>query len=326
MTRYAVQRILALFPLLIGIVIVVFALMQLIPGDPAVVLLGQDATPEAVTELRERLGLDQPLPVQLGRYLAGFARGDLGESIFRGESVTAAIAQRLPATIELAVAALAFSIIVGGGLGVVAALRRGTAIDTGAMLFAQLGVSMPVFWLGVLLMLGFAVQLNWLPAVGRGAPLLASLGDAFLGRPGPLADALRHLALPALALGLHSAAVTSRMVRASMLDVLDEDFVRAATAKGLPRRTVVTTHALRAALLPVLAIVGVRFGELLGGAVLTESIFGWPGLGQLAVTAISQRDIPLVQGVVFVFACMFAVVNIVVDLSSAALDPRVRTT
>lgn len=324
MASYAARRILLLIPLLVGIVIVVFGLMQIIPGDPAVVLLGQDATPDAVAELRETLGLDDPLPVQLGRYLARFARGDLGESIFRAEPVAGAIAARLPATMELAVASLVFSILVGGILGVLAAVKRGTAVDTVAMLFAQLGVSMPVFWLGVLLMFGFAVQLNWLPAVGRGEPLLSALGAVFVGRPAALVDALRHLALPALALGLHSAAITSRLVRSSMLEALNEDYVRAATAKGLMRTAVVATHALRNALLPVIAIIGIRFGELLGGAVLTESIFGWPGLGQLAVTAISQRDIPLVQGVVFVFAFMFAVVNIIVDLSNAALDPRIR--
>ena len=192
------------------------------------------------------------------------------------------------------------------------------------MFFAQLGVSMPVFWLGILLMLWFAVSLNWLPAVGRGEPLLYALGAALTGKPGPLIDSLRHLALPALVLGLNSAAVLSRVIRASMLETLNKAYVRTAKAKGVHPSRVVITHALRNALLPVVNIIGLRFGALLGGAVLTESIFGWPGLGQLAVTAISQRDFPLVQGVILIFALMFALVNLAVDLLNAALDPRVR--
>lgn len=324
MLTYALRRITLLVPLLLGIALVVFGLLQLIPGDPAVVLLGQDATPEAVAAVRRGLGLDQPLPIQLGRYLANLVRGDLGESIFRNEPVVSAIASRLPATVEVAVVALGFAVVVGLGLGVLAAIRRGTAIDVGSMIFAQLGVSVPVFWLGILLMFGLAVKMNWLPAVGRGAPLLGAMGAALTGRPGVLIESLRHLALPALTLGLHSAAIMSRLVRASMLDTLHRDFVRAARAKGIPGWRLVVMHALRNALLPVVSIIGLRFGELLGGAVLTESIFGWPGLGQLAVTAISQRDFPLVQGVVLVFALMFALVNLMVDLLNGMLDPRVR--
>ena len=304
--------------------VVVFGLMQIIPGDPAVVLLGQDATPEAVAELRRVLGLDQPLLVQLGRYIVNLAQGDLGQSIFRDEPVIAAIASRLVATVEVALAALMLAVVIGVLIGVWAAVKRGSAVDVASMLFAQIGVSMPVFWLGILLMFWLAVQLNWLPAVGRGEPLLSAAGAALTGRPGVLIDSLRHLALPAMTLGLYSAAVMSRLVRSSMLETLGKDFVRTAMAKGVSRRRVVLTHGLRNALLPVVNIIGLRFGELLGGAVLTESIFGWPGLGQLAVTAISQRDFPLVQGVVLVFAFMFALVNLTVDLLSAGLDPRVR--
>lgn len=303
---------------------VVFGLMQIIPGDPAVVLLGQDATPQAVAQLRAALGLDRPLVVQLGVYFGNLARGDLGDSIFRNEPVISAIASRLTATIEVAVAALAFAVVFGLALGVVAALKRGRVTDVATMLFAQLGVSMPVFWLGILMMFWFAVQLNWLPAVGRGDPLLSATVAALAGRPAALIDSLRHLALPALTLGLYSAAVMSRVTRASMLDTLEMDFVRTAMAKGVSRWRIVVMHGLRNALLPVVNIIGLRFGELLGGAVLTESIFGWPGLGQLAVSAISQRDIPLVQGVVLVFALMFALVNLAVDLVTAALDPRIR--
>ena len=324
MVAYTLRRVALLVPLLFGIVVVVFGLLQLIPGDPAVVLLGQDATPDAVAELRTTLGLDRPLPVQLGRYILNLTRGDLGESIFRSESVVAAITSRMAATIEVAVAALLFAILLGAVLGVLSAIKQGSAIDTASMVFAQLGVSMPVFWLGILLMLWFAVSLNWLPAVGRGEPLLYAAVTALTGNPGPLIDSLRHIALPALVLGLNSAAVLSRVIRASMLETLNKAYVRTAKAKGLHPWRVVVLHALRNALLPVVNIIGLRFGALLGGAVLTESIFGWPGLGQLTVTAISQRDFPLVQGVILIFALSFALVNLGVDLLNAALDPRVR--
>jgi peptide/nickel transport system permease protein len=324
MLAYTAKRLALLVPLLFGIVVVVFGLMQIIPGDPAVVLLGQDATPEAVAQLRHALGLDRPLVVQLTRYIGSLFRGDLGDSIFRGEPVVTAIGSRLPATVEVAVVALGFAVLAGMVLGVLAAVKRGSAIDVVSMLFAQLGVSMPVFWLGILLMFWFAVQLNWLPAVGRGDPLVSATAAALTGRPDALFDSLRHLALPALTLGLYSAAIMSRLVRASMLEMLNQDFVRTALAKGLPGWLLVLKHALRNALLPVVSVIGLRFGELLGGAVLTESIFGWPGLGQLAVTAISQRDFPLVQGVVLVFAFMFALVNLAVDLVNAGLDPRIR--
>ncbi len=325
MTRYAIRRLALLLPLLLGVSVVVFGLMQIVPGDPAAVLLGQDATPEAVETLRQELGLDRPLPVQLGSFITRVARGDLGQSIFRREPVVMAIADRMPATVEVAIVSLVFAVAVGLVLGTLAALRRGSTVDTATMLFAQIGVSMPVYWLGILLMFAFAVQLDWLPAVGRGEPLFTALGAALAGRPGVLIDSLRHLALPALTLGLYGAAVMSRVVRASMLNTMSAGHIRTARAKGLGAWRIVSHHALRNALLPVISIIGLRFGELLGGAVLTESIFGWPGLGQLTVTAISQRDLPLVQGTVLVFALMFALVNLMVDLTHAGVDPRLRT-
>ncbi len=324
MLAYAAKRVLLLIPTLLGIVVIVFGLMQIVPGDPAAVLLGEQATPEAIAEVRAALGLDRPLLVQLGSYLGGFFRGDLGDSFFQNEPVTRAIGNRLGATIELAVAALVFAIVVGLVLGVLAAMRQGSIVDVVSMLFAQLGVSMPVFWLGILLTFWFAVELGWLPAIGRGEPIISAIGAAFSGRPGVLADSLSHLTLPAIALGLNSAAVISRLVRSSMLETLKEDYIRTAYAKGMPARVVVLSHALRNALLPVVSVIGLRFGVLLGGAVLTEAIFGWPGLGQLAVSAISQRDLPLVQGVVLVFALMFTIVNLVVDLLYGVIDPRIR--
>jgi peptide/nickel transport system permease protein len=321
---YGLRRVVLFVPLTVGIVLVTFGLTLLLPGDPALVLLGQDASAEAVAELRGLLHLDDPWYLRLGAYFAGLIQGDLGTSIFQGQPVAEVIGARLGATLELAAAALFVAVVVGVVFGVGAALRRGTALDRAVMLFAQLGVSMPVFWLGILLMLLFAVQLGWLPAIGRGMPLLAALGRLSVGQPGPLLDSLAHLAMPALTLGLSGAAVVSRLVRIAMLETLDQDYIRTAYAKGLTRRRVVWVHALRNALLPIVSVVGLRFGALLGGAVLTEGIFGWPGLGQLAVAAVSQRDLPLIQGIVLTFALMFALVNLLVDLLYGVIDPRIR--
>ncbi|MBM3523249.1 MAG: ABC transporter permease, partial [Alphaproteobacteria bacterium] len=273
---------------------------------------------------RANLGLDRPVATRFLAYLLDVLRLDLGRSIFRNESVTTAIASRIGATVEVAVLAVLFAAALGIALGVVAAMRRGSAIDAGCMLFAQLGVSMPVFWLGILLMYLLAVRLGWLPAIGRGEPLGEALFAALTGRPDVLVTSLSHLVLPALTLGLHAAALLSRLVRSSLLETLNADYVRTARAKGLAWRRVVLSHALRNAMLPVISVIGLQFGALLSGAVLTEGIFGWPGLGQLAVAAISQRDLPLVQGLVLTFALMFALVNLAVDLLSAVIDPRVR--
>ncbi len=324
MFAYGVRRLVLFIPLTGGIVLVTFGLTLLLPGDPALVLLGQDASAEAVAELRGVLHLDDPWYLRLGAYFAGLVQGDLGTSIFQGQPVAEVIGARLGATLELAAAALLVAVSVGVVLGVVAALRRGGAVDKAIMIFAQLGVSMPVFWLGILLMLLFAVQLGWLPAIGRGAPLIPALGALLVGQPSPLVDSLAHLAMPALTLGLSGAAVVSRLVRTAMLETLGQDYIRTAYAKGLTRHRVVWIHALRNALLPIVSVVGLRFGALLGGAVLTEGIFGWPGLGQLAVAAVSQRDLPLIQGIVLTFALMFALVNLLVDLVYGIIDPRIR--
>jgi peptide/nickel transport system permease protein len=324
MVSYVLKRLLLLVPMLFSVAIVVFFLIRLVPGDPAVVFLGENATPEAVEDLRRTLGLDLPWPLQLARYLGGVLTGDLGRSLFQSEAVLDIILGRLPATIELATAALLVAVVSGVVLGAIAALNRGSFFDVLVMAFAQLGVSMPVFWLGILFVAFFAVELSWLPAVGRGESILPAIGTALLGRPEALLDSLTHLLLPALALGWGTAAITSRLVRASLLDTLHEDYVRGARAQGLPESKVVLRYALRNALLPVVSMLGVRFGTLLGGSVLTESIFGWPGIGQLAVTAISQRDFPLVQGIVLVFASMFLVLNLVVDACYGVLDPRIR--
>lgn len=324
MVAYVIRRLLLLIPMAIGMVVVTFGLLLIIPGDPAAVLLGQDATPEAIETLRNTLGLNDPWYIRLWDYFAALLQGDMGRSIFQNQPVSEIILGRLGATIELAVVALILATLIGLTLGVLAAIRQGSWVDTTTMLFAQLGVSMPVYWLGLLLMLLFAVQLGWLPAIGRGVPLPEAFLAAVTGRPQVLWDSIGHIALPALALAANSAAIISRLVRASMLEVLREDFVRTAYAKGLRKGRVVIRHALRNALLPVLSVIGLRFGALLGGAVLTESIFAWPGLGQLTIAAISQRDLPLIQGIVLTFAIVFALVNLVVDLLYAAVDPRVR--
>ena len=324
MLNYVLRRLALFVPMAAGMVVVTFSLLLLIPGDPAAVLLGQEASPADIAQLRATLGLDQPWYIRLGRYFGDLLQGDMGRSIFQNQSVSEIVFDRLGATVELAVAALMVAIVIGVTLGVVAAMRQGTWVDTAAMLLAQVGVSMPVYWLAILLMLAFAVQLGWLPSIGRGEPIVSAIGMALTGQPGVLLDSVSHLVLPALALGVNSAAIISRLVRTSMVEILQEDFVRTAYAKGLPRSRVMIRHALRNALLPVISVIGLRFGIMLGGAVLTESIFGWPGLGQLTIAAISQRDLPLIQGVVLTYALMFALVNLVVDLSYAVIDPRVR--
>ncbi len=302
-SRYLVRRLVVFAFTLLGVAIVVSGLLHLVPGDPAVVFLGENATAENVAELRRALGLDAPWPLQLARYLGGIARGDLGRSLFQREPVSELIAGRLGATLELALSALAFGVVAGFVLGVLSALKRGSLVDLAVMVFAQLGVSIPVFYLGILLSALFAVHWGLFPAVGRGT--------------------LAHLVLPALTLGLGLAAIASRLVRASLLDTLHETYVRGARARGLPDRNVIA-HALRNALLPVVSVLGVRFGILLGGSVLTENVFGWPGLGSLAVTAISQRDFPLVQGIVLIFASIFLGLHFVIDIAYGVLDPRIR--
>ena len=321
--RYLLTRLALFVPMLAGVVFIVFVLVHLIPGDPARVLLGEDATPEAVTLLRHSLGLDLPLPAQFLRYLGHLAHGDLGNSMFQNAPVMQLIAARRPATLEVAIIAILISIALGFSLGCAAAVFKGSVIDLFCLVFAQLGVSMTVFWLGILLMYLFAVRLHWLPAIGRGAPLLSAFGAALTGHPAVLLDSLSHLAMPALALGLQGAAIISRLVRGAMLETLVSDYVRTARAKGLHPFRVVVRHALRNALLPAITMVGWQFGNLLGGAVLTEGIFGWPGLGQLTVGAISQRDIPLVQGVVLTFALVFGIVSLAIDLLYGLIDPRI---
>ncbi|HEV8339574.1 MAG TPA: ABC transporter permease [bacterium] len=321
MLRYLARRLLLLVPVMLGAALIAFALLLLIPGDPAVALLGQEVSGPELARFRHLLGLDRPVPVQFGLYLWRLAQGDLGSSITLHAPVLGLIGSTLPATLELAIVSLLLSIGAGIPLGLLAARRRGGLLDTGTMVIAQLGVSMPVFWLGVLLILLFAVQLDWLPSFGRGPALVAAVAS---GDAAGILDSLRHLILPAFTLAFFNLALLTRLTRWAVLEVLEEDYVRTARAKGQAERVVMYRHALRNALLPIITIIGLQFGNALGGAVVTETIYGWPGMGRLVVQAIGQRDFPVLQGAVLVLALLFSVVNVAVDLAYGLADPRIR--
>lgn len=304
MTKYAMKRLLAGIPTLLGIATLVFLMMQLLPGDPASVMLGFSATEERANALREQLGLNDPLYTQYVRYLAGLVRGHLGRSFSTQMPVTDLILERIPATAELAMAGLLFSSVVGIVIGVTSAMHRDTWFDSGGMFVALLGVSVPGFWLALLLILTFSVRLGWLPITGTGG--------------------IARLILPAFALGFQVTGIVTRLARSSMLEVLDQDYVRTAYAKGLKQSVVLYKHALRNAMIPVITVLGLQFGRLLGGSVIIESVFGREGIGRLLVDAILAQDIQLVQGTVMVTASVYVLVNILVDLSYAFFDPRVR--
>jgi len=306
------RRLMATIPVMGVVALAVFALLHLTPGDPAVIIAGDYATSEDIARIRARLGLDQPLITQVGLWLGRLARGDLGTSIFSGLPVATLIGQRAEATIGLTVLAMLISVGVGVPLGVLAAWRKGSWLDRAVMVVAVSGFSMPVFWLGFLLVYVFAISLHWLPVQGY-RPLGEGLGPF-----------LRHLALPALTLSVVYMALIARMTRASMLGVLGEDYIRTAFAKGLAPRRVLARHALKNASLPVVTIVGVGFALLIGGAVVTESVFAVPGLGRLTVDAIVKRDYPVIQGVILVVSAVYVLVNMVVDLLYVVLDPRIR--
>ena len=332
MGRYAVRRSLTIVPVLLGVSILVFSFIHLIPGDPALTMLGERATPEKVAEVRARLGLDRPIWQQYVLYVGHALRGDLGVSIVRGDPVAGDLLRRFPATVELAVAAIVVAIALGIPIGVASAVYRNSLLDSLARLGALTGVSMPIFWLGLVLAWFFGVQLRILPTGFR----LAS-GSAFVpwtnfvildallqGDWTSLADALRHLVLPALALATIPLAVIARMTRASLLEVLSREYIRTAEAKGLSRRAVILRHALRNALLPVLTVVGLQVGRLLAGAILTETIFSWPGIGLWVYESIESRDYAIVQGVSLFIAVIVVGVNLVTDVLYAAVDPRIK--
>lgn len=332
MLWYVGRRLLELAPVFFGVLVVVFTISRLTPGDPALILLGEHATPEALTKLREELNLNDPLPMQFGKYLSRAVRGDLGRSIQTNERVVVELATRFPATVELTLAAMLIASSLGIVTGIIAATKQNSWFDGLSMFAALFGFSMPIFWLGIMLILLFAWYLGWFPISGRLDYTIELtrvtnlyLVDALLsGNWGALGDALRHLALPAVTLSTVPLAIIARMTRSSLLEVLRQDYVRTARAKGLIERRVVSQHALKNAFIPVVTVIGLNVGSLLGGAILTETIFAWPGVGRLVVDAIFARDYPIVQGTVLVIALLFVVVNLLVDLSYAYLDPRIR--
>jgi peptide/nickel transport system permease protein len=324
-SRYIAQRFAQTLLVLFGVSLLTFALIHMTPGDPVLVMLGTDATPSELERLRHLLGLDQPLYVQYLQYLGHLLTGQMGDSIFQHQPVSKLIGDRFPATVELTVAAMLIAVIVGMLTGVISAIRPYSAFDVTAMFVALAGVAMPVFWLGMLAILLFSLQLGWLPSFGRGEPFFQAVQYWIrTGDPSDLIDSLRHLILPALTLGAFSAALISRLVRSSLLEVLGQDYVRTARAKGIAQVPVISRHALPNALIPVVTVIGLQVGTLLGGAVLAETIFAWPGIGRLLIQAISQRDYPLVQGIVIVTALVVSLINLAVDLLYAAINPRVR--
>ncbi len=304
MTRYLIRRLLLTIPVMLGVATLVFALIHLVPGDPAQAMLGETAPQADVVKLRHSLGLDQPLLTQYRSFMVGLARGDLGTSFRYNAPVTAQIREKLPNTATLAVAAMCFAILFAIPLGILAAVFRGTLIDHAAMTLALAGISMPNFWLGPLLAIVFAVRLGWLPVSGAGG--------------------LSHLILPAITLGAALSAILARMTRASVLEELRELYVLAARARGVSGMRAVVRHAFRNSLIPIVTIIGLQFGAVLTGTIITETIFAWPGLGRLLIQAISFRDYPLVQGCILFISVTYVAMNLLTDLTYGFLDPRIR--
>lgn len=347
MTRFIIRRLLSLFPTLLGIAFVIFMFQRLIPGDPAVAMLGEHAAQENVERIRQQLGLNRPLFLdrealknndlsgffdsQFIRYIGRLIQFDLGTSIHRRIPVAETLAQRFPATVELAMTSMILAIMIGVPVGIISAARRNSALDSASMIGSLVGVSMPIFWLGLMEIMLFAVILQWLPTGSRldTATQVKSITNLILvdslitGNGKAFVTGLRHLALPTIALATIPMAIIARMTRSSMLDVLQEDYIRTAHAKGLMERVVLFRHALKNAFLPVITIIGLQTGNLLAGAVLTETIFSWPGIGKWVYDAILGRDYPIVQGATLLIALIYVFFNLLVDVSYAFLDPRI---
>ena len=332
MGHYALKRFLTIVPVLVGVSVLVFGFIHLIPGDPAVTMLGERATPERVKEVRTQLGLDKPLYAQYIIYVGRILQGDLGTSILRGDPVFRDLARRFPATVELALTAICIAILVGVPSGIVSAVWRDSFFDGVSRIIALTGVSMPIFWLGLMLAWVFGVMLGWLPTGFRMDTdvTLATvthfniLDSIITGNWRAFIVTVRHLILPAVALSTIPMAVITRMTRASLLEVLSQDYIRTAEAKGLPQTAVVLQHAMRNALLPVLTVTGLQVGRLLAGAILTETIFSWPGIGLWIYEAIQARDYPIVQGATLFIATIFVLVNLATDVLYATVDPRIK--
>ena len=307
MTAYIIRRLIMVIPIFLGVATIVFILMFIVPGDPARLLMGQHGDEDTLKAIRHEMGLDKPVYIQYARFIGKLLKGDLGMSYRQKRPVSRIIRERFPATAKLAVASMALAVIIGISAGILAAANRNTVSDWLVMVFSLTGISMPVFWLGMMLILVFASGLGWFPVGGYGRS-----GD------------IRHLFLPALSLAAISTGYIARMMRSSMLEVIGKDYIRTARAKGLSEKAVILRHALRNAFIPVITIIGINFASLLGGAVATETVFAWPGLGRAAVDAIRVRDLPVVEGCVLFLAFIFVIANLIVDLSYAWLDPRIR--
>lgn len=305
MHKYVLKRILLLIPVLLGVSLLVFAIMSLTPGDPAQLILGENAPKEAVLKLREEMGLNDPFFMQYFRFVKNAIMGDFGRSYTTGREVFGEIFARFPNTLVLAVIGIIISVCIGIPIGIISATRQYSFLDSFSMVIALLGVSMPVFWLGLMLILTFSVKLGWLPSGGF--------------------DGFKSIILPAVTLGVGSAAIITRMTRSSMLEVIRQDYIRTARAKGVAEKVVINKHALKNALIPIITVVGLQFGHLLGGAVLTESVYSWPGVGRLMVDAIRQKDTPTVLAAVVFLAAAFSVVNLLVDILYAYVDPRIKS-
>ncbi len=332
MLKYILKRILLVIPVLLGVTIIIFLITRVLAADPAPVVLGEHATAAQMEAWRQDFGLNDPIWIQYINFVLAALQGDLGTSYYTHTSVAGEIAARFPATAELAICAIIVASVCGITLGVISAVKKNKMADHVSMLIALIGVSMPIFWSGILLILLFSGVLHILPSSGRIDPLLAPTGgtgffilDTIMqGDMEALGDALIHLLLPTLALSLYSMAIITRMTRSSMLDTLSADYVRTARAKGLSKNAVNIKHALRNAMLPVSTVIGLQFGSLLGGALLTETVFSWPGIGKYAVDCVLKSDFPVVQGIVLLIAVIFVVMNLLVDIIYAYLDPRIK--
>ncbi|MBS3784093.1 MAG: ABC transporter permease [Anaerolineae bacterium] len=310
-TRYILQRLFLTFIVVLGVTFVVFLIIQLVPGDPARVILGVQASPESVAALRERLGLNRPFLVQYGDWLWSAARGDFGKSLVTGQPVAPQLMQRLPATLQLAAAALLIGMLIGFPAGIISALRPGSSVDLVTSILSQIGVTIPDFWLGIMLVLLFSLTLEWLPPSGY-----TPIGEDFGGW-------LAHLILPAVTAGVISGSIQTRFIRSAMLEVMHEDYIRTARSKGLRERIVVVRHALRNAMITIVTVIGLQITSLVSAVVVVEVVFAWPGLGRLAIEAVLDRDYPLLQGAVFTVAVVLALVNLSIDLLYFFLDPRI---
>lgn len=332
MARYIVKRLLMLIPVLLGVSIIVFIIMHVLAPDPTSIILGQHATAEQAENLRIQLGLNKPLHIQYFDFLKGILHGDLGSSLITKTPIITEVMSRFPATLELAIFAIIFASVFGILIGVISAIKQNSIIDYIGTIISLLGVSMPIFWLGLMMIILFSVKLGWLPAAGRvqiglepesitGFYILDSI---ITGNMASLKSSISHLILPGIALASYSMAIIARMTRSTMLEVIRQDYIRTARAKGIIERKVILSHALRNAMIPIITVIGLQLGSLLGGAVLTEAVFSWPGVGSYIIDAILKSDYPVVQGAVMLLAVVFVLVNLIVDIIYTQLDPRIK--